>query len=279
MLVTGASSGIGRATVEAFAAAGDRVVAAVRDIAKAREAVWPAGVDLVGMDVRVDASVAAGSAAGHRLVGGRFDVVVNNAGVAAIGPLETSDLAVARDLFETNLWGAVRVTRAVLGPMREAGSGLVVNVSSVGGRVPARGFQAFYAASKHALRAVSEALAWEVAPFGVGVLVLEPGFVATNIFDRAAFEGALGAGPYAEAEERVRQFFLRGAAAMAVQPAVVAERIVALAGETAPALYQPVGADAVAGIEAARSAATFEAWLAAAQARVDAIAGMAPGEG
>lgn len=274
VLVTGASSGIGAAAVNAFATAGYQVVAAVRDPANVAGP-WPVGVTPVVIDVRDPASVRAGVGAAQDAAGGALDVVVNNAGVAAIGPVESADLAAAQDLFDTNLWGAVRVAQAALPAMRAAGGGLVANISSVGGRTPARGFQAFYAASKHALRCLSEALVWELGPFGVRVVLVEPGFVATNIFDRARFESApRPGGPYARAEDEVRRFFLRGAATMAVAPSVVAERLVALAADPAPALYQPVGADAVAGIETARSAATFEAWLAAAQRRVAEIAAL-----
>jgi NAD(P)-dependent dehydrogenase (short-subunit alcohol dehydrogenase family) len=280
VLVTGAASGIGRATVEAFAAHGDTVVAAVRDASTAP--VFPDGVAVVEMDVRDDEAVRRGVAAALAGAGDRLDVVVNNAGIAASGSVETIDWATARDVFETNLWGACRVIRAVLPSMRAAGRGLVVNVSSVGGRTPARGFQGVYAGSKHALRSLSEALHWEVAPFGVRVVLAEPGFVATNIFDRAGFDraGFDRAGdpddPYAAEEAWVRRFFVDGAAAHAVDPAVVAAGLLAVAEEEHPALYQPIGTDAVAGIEAARAAPDFETWQAGALGRVADIAGPRP---
>jgi NAD(P)-dependent dehydrogenase (short-subunit alcohol dehydrogenase family) len=278
-LVTGAGRGIGRATVEAFAAHGDRVVAAVRTPATVPGPAFPAGVAVVEMDVRDDASVVAGVAAALDHVGGELDVVVNNAGVAASGSVETMDWTAARDVYETNLWGVARVVRAVLPSMRAARRGLVVNVSSVGGRTPARGFQGIYAGSKHALRSLSEALHWEVAPFGIGVVLLEPGFVATDIFERAAFERPADRDdPYGAQEAWVRRFFVDGAAALAVAPAVIADRVVAIAGEDHPALYQPVGADAVAGIDAARAAPDFESWQAGAVRRVADIAGPRPGD-
>jgi NAD(P)-dependent dehydrogenase (short-subunit alcohol dehydrogenase family) len=231
------------------------------------------------MDVRDDASVTDGVAAALDWAGGPFDVVVNNAGIAASGSVETMDWAVARDVFETKLWGVARVVRAVLPSMRAAGRGLVVNVSSVGGRTPARGFQGIYAGSKHALRSLSEALHWEVAPFGIGVVLLEPGFVATNIFERAAFERPADPDdPYGSQEAWVRRFFVDGAAAHAVAPAVIAGQVVAIAGEDHRALYQPIGADAVAGIDAARAAPDFETWQAGALRRVADIAGPRPGD-
>jgi NAD(P)-dependent dehydrogenase (short-subunit alcohol dehydrogenase family) len=276
VLVTGAGSGIGRATVEAFAAHGHRVVAAVRDPATAPA--FPGGVTVVGIDVRDDAAVADGVATALEWAGGRLDVVVNNAGIAASGSVETIDWVTARDVFETNLWGAMRLARAVLPSMRAAGSGLIVNVSSVGGRTPARGFQGVYAGSKHALRSLSEALHWEVAPFGVRVVLLEPGFVATNIFERARFGRPADLDdPYAAEEAWVRRFFVDGAAVHAVAPAVVAEAVVAIADEASPALYQPIGAEAVAGIDAARAAPDFETWQAGALRRVADVAGPRPG--
>lgn len=267
VLVTGAGSGIGRATAEAFVAAGDAVVAAVRD--RARSGPVP-GAETVALDVTDDASVAAA-------LDGRpaFDVVVNNAGISRSGPVETIDLDDARAQFETNYWGAVRVVRAVLAPMRARRSGLIVNVSTVGGRTPARGYHAFYQGSKHALRAMSEALVWELAPFGVHVALVEPGFVATAIFDRGGYADAPAPSPYTADEAWVRRFFLEGAAAQAIAPQQVAEHIVALAGEARPRLHHPVGADAEAGVAAARSL-EFEAWYEGAVARVETFAGPRP---
>ncbi len=283
-LVTGTRSGIGRATAAALRDAGYRVVGTRS---------WgEATADEVVMDVADDDSVRAGVEAVLERSGGRLDVVVNNAGIAMSGSLETSDWATARHLFEVNVWGPVRVLRATLPVLRAsigerdtAGDGdrphpVVVNVSSVGGRAPARGYQAFYAASKHALRAMTEALAWELGPFGIRVLLAEPGFVATEIFDRARFEIPPDpADPYGADEQWVRSFFLRGSAS-ALDPAVVGARLAELvdAARRAPVpLYQPVGPDAEAGIAAARAAPDFETWLAGALARIDALVGPRPG--
>lgn len=267
VLVTGAGSGIGRATAEAFVAAGDAVVAAMRD--PVRSGPVP-GARTLTLDVSDDSSVSVA------LAGlAPFDVVVNNAGISRSGPVETIDLDDARAQFETNYWGAVRVIRAVLAPMRERGSGLIVNVSTVGGRTPARGYHAFYQGSKHALRAMSEALRWELAPFGVRVALIEPGFVATNIFDRGGYRDAPAASPYAADEAWVRQFFLAGAAAHAIAPQQVAAQILTIAAQDQPRLHHPVGADAEAGVAAARSL-EFEAWYESALARVEALAGPRP---
>ena len=268
VLVTGAGNGIGRATVEAFVANGDEVVAAVRDPATARTP-WP-GVRVIALDVTDDAMVSAALA--NQEV---FDVVVNNAGISFSGPVETMDWEVARQQFETNYWGALRVVRAVVPAMRARTRGLIINVSTVGGRTPARGYHAIYQGSKHALRAASEALVWELAPFGINVALVEPGFVATNIFIRGGYDQAPPASPYALDEAWVRRFFLEGARTQAIAASEVAARIVAISAQPHPCLHHPVGADAEAGVTAAR-AMEFEAWLAAALQRVASLAGPRP---
>ena len=142
VLTTGARSGIGKATAAAFAAAGHLVVAAVRSpqgAADLDEIVRSSQgrLKVVVADVTDDASVAAGLAAANAFAG-PADIVVNNAGIADSGPVETIEWEHARQVFETNLWGAVRVTRGSLAAMRVRGSGLIVNVTSIGARTPAR---------------------------------------------------------------------------------------------------------------------------------------------
>lgn len=266
VVVTGAGSGIGRATASAFAEAGYRVVAAVRD--RNRDGgLRASGLTVVEIDVSDDASVAAGFAAV-----GPVDVLVNNAGIMASGPVETQSWDHARRVFEVNYWGPLRCARAVLGAMRERGSGVIVNVSSVGGRTPARGFQSTYAGTKHALRAATEALSWEMAPFGVRAALIEPGFVATAIFERGDLDPAACEGPYGGAEAQLQRFFLGGARLLAAPPELVANRIVEVVADPGAPLYNPVGADAEAGLKSARTAVSYEAWLVGAKARVDQFA-------
>jgi NAD(P)-dependent dehydrogenase (short-subunit alcohol dehydrogenase family) len=267
VLITGAGSGIGRATAEAFVGLGDVVVAAQRD--PARSVPIP-GAESVQMDVCDDSSVEQALEGRHP-----FDIVVNNAGISISGPIETIDMADARAQFETNYWGSVRVIRGVLPAMRAQGSGIIVNVSTVGGRTPARGYHAFYQGSKHALRSLSEALRWEVEPHGIRVALVEPGFVATNIFDRGGYHETPSASPYAEDEAWVRRFFLEGAAAYAIEPSVVAREILTIVEQDQPLLHHPVGADAVAGIATA-AASTFEEWYESALDRVASLAGPRP---
>ena len=133
VLVTGASRGIGQATADAFVEAGWRVVAGMRDPAGATDA---PGRDVVRLDVTDPASVRDAVGAAHEIAGGALDCVVNNAGWALFGAVEDVDLAIARREFETNLFGALAVIQAALPAMRRAGSGVVVGVSSLAGRIP-----------------------------------------------------------------------------------------------------------------------------------------------
>lgn len=191
VLVTGASSGIGAAAAELLAARGHTVVGA------SRRATVPPGVDAVGIDVDDERSVAAGIdalLASH----GRLDVVVNAAGYGLAGPVETTSLEEARAQLETNFWGTVRVSRAALPALRAAGEGLIVNVSSLAG-VFAIPFQAYYTASKFALEGWSEALAYEVAPFGVAVTLVEPGNINSGFTEGRAEAADAGREPYTAA--------------------------------------------------------------------------------
>ncbi len=180
-LVTGGSAGIGWATCDALTARGWTAVGA------SRRATADAGWEAVAMDVTDEASVDAAVAeviARH----GRIDAVVAGAGDGVAGPAETTPLAEARAQLDTNFWGAVHVVRSVLPTMREQGAGRIVAVSSIGG-IMGLPFQSFYSASKFALEGWAEALAWEVAPFGIAVTLVEPGNVATEFTDRRRTTG------------------------------------------------------------------------------------------
>src|SRR5437016_740116 len=170
ILVTGASTGIGLATALHFGRLGDDVYAGVRNVSTATEltdtiAKEKLPVHPVVIDVDDQASIDRGVA---RVLekSGRIDVLVNNAGIGGGGPIADVPVDWAKTLFETNYFGAVRMTQAVLPGMRERRSGAIVNVSSIGGRL-AIGGHGHYCAAKHALEAMSEALAQEVYPFGI----------------------------------------------------------------------------------------------------------------
>ncbi len=195
VLVTGASRGIGQATADAFVAAGWRVVAGMRDPAGATDA---PGRHVVRLDVTDPASVRDAVDAAHEIAGGPLACVVNNAGWALFGAVEDVDLDIARRQFETNLFGAIAVTQAALPAMRRAGSGVVVGVSTLAGRIPVPLF-GMYAASKLALAAVFEALALELGPAGVRAVLIEAGVVRTEFARSTIVSGAAGEpeSPYA----------------------------------------------------------------------------------
>ncbi|TAM62642.1 MAG: oxidoreductase [Rhodanobacter sp.] len=176
VVVTGVSSGIGRATAEKFAKRGCRVFGTVRNAAKAKPL---PGVVLVEMDIRDETSVQKGIQA-IIAQATRIDVLVNSAGVTLIGAIEETSLAEAQALLDTNVLGVLRTTQAVLPHMREQGSGRIVNISSVLGFLPAP-YMSLYSASKHAVEGLSETLDHEVRQFGIRVALVEPSFTKTNL--------------------------------------------------------------------------------------------------
>jgi NADP-dependent 3-hydroxy acid dehydrogenase YdfG len=146
VLLTGASSGIGRATAELLAARGHRIFGGVRAAATTRPL---AGIELVSLDVRDDSSVKA-CVEEVRSRAGRIDILINNAGVNLVGAVEETSISQAQVLFDTNVFGVLRMIQAVLPGMRRHGSGLIVNLSSILGLIPAP-FMGVYASTKHAL--------------------------------------------------------------------------------------------------------------------------------
>src|SRR5260370_18997073 len=189
ILVTGSTSGFGRLTVETLARQGYTVFAGMRAVAGKNA---PAAEELralaereqlalhsVEIDITDDASVeqAIASVVG---ITGRLDVVVNNAGVSYIGPLEAYTLEQVQQEFDTNVVGVLRVNRAALPHMRQQGSGLLLHIGSIAGRV-ALPFQGLYAATKFALEALTEAYRYELAPFGIDAAIIEPGTYPTPI--------------------------------------------------------------------------------------------------
>lgn len=176
VVITGVSSGIGRAAAMKFAKQGCRVFGTVRNTAKAQEI---PGVELVEMDIRDEASIERGI---HTIIAQakRIDVLVNSAGVTLLGATEETSIAEAQTLFDTNLFGLLRTIKAVLPHMREQRSGRIVNVSSVLGFLPAP-YMALYSASKHAVEGLSETLDHEVRQFGIRVALVEPSFTKTNL--------------------------------------------------------------------------------------------------
>jgi NAD(P)-dependent dehydrogenase (short-subunit alcohol dehydrogenase family) len=176
VVVTGVSSGIGRVTAEKLAKQGCKVFGTVRNISKATPL---PGVQLIEMDVQDDASVQRGI----QFVidrAKRIDVLVNNAGVAMVGAAEETSIDEAKWMFETNVFGILRTSKAVLPHMRAQRSGRIVNVSSVLGFLPAP-YMGLYSAAKHAVEGMSETLDHEVRQFGIRVSLVEPGFTKTGL--------------------------------------------------------------------------------------------------
>ncbi len=176
-LVTGASSGIGRATALQLASQGYQVYAAARRTEKVKEALV-VGIEPLYLDVNSEESIQQAIDTIMQATG-RIDVLVNNAGYGLYGTIEEVSLGDAREQFEVNVFGLMSLTKRVLPIMRQQRSGHIVNVSSIVGKfaLPTGGW---YAASKHALEALSDALRLEMKPFGVKVVVVEPGVIKTE---------------------------------------------------------------------------------------------------
>jgi NAD(P)-dependent dehydrogenase (short-subunit alcohol dehydrogenase family) len=232
-LVTGASSGIGRACAELLAARGYRVYGA------SRQPVAGPLVQPIPMDVRDDASV---DDAVARVIGreGRIDIVVNNAGIAIAGAVEDTSINEAREQFEANFFGVLRVCRAVLPALREQRAGYIVNIGSIGGLV-AIPYQALYSASKFALEGLSESLRLEVSRFGIHVVLIEPGDHRTGLTRNRRNTGDSASNP------AYRDRFRRAVARMAAdeqngpEPAAVARLLLRIVNNPRPRLRYTAG--------------------------------------
>ena len=263
VLVTGCSSGFGKLTALLFGRHGHTVFATMRDVERAgplAEVAAEEGIDVrvLALDVDDPASVAAAVAEAEGVAGGGLDVVVNNAGYELRGPIETCTDEEIRAQFETNLYGPLRVIRAVLPGMRARGSGVIVNVSSIAGLV-ARPFGGIYSASKHALEAASETLHHELRGDGIRIAVIEPGQFETPLLSNAVTAAGFDeSSPYWERAERFEDAIKRLSPDGRRAPAeVVAEAIVAVAFDPSAGLRHLVGADAEL-IMSVRNAGTFE---------------------
>jgi NAD(P)-dependent dehydrogenase (short-subunit alcohol dehydrogenase family) len=208
-LITGCSSGIGRAAAISLHSAGLTVYATARRVDSMAD-LTSRGIHTLALDVTDEASMTAAVAAVE--AEGQVDVLVNNAGYGLYGPVEQLPMDEIRRQFETNFFGLVRLTQLVLPGMRRRGSGRILNVSSMGGRITLPG-GAFYHASKYAVEAFSDALRMEVAQFGIDVVLIEPGPVKTPWNDVAAASlptGQAGNGdPYAAYKTAVGASFGR----------------------------------------------------------------------
>jgi NAD(P)-dependent dehydrogenase (short-subunit alcohol dehydrogenase family) len=249
MLITGCSSGFGLLAALHCARNGDTVYASMRDTSKAsplETARQSEGLPLHVVELDVTDAASVESAVQNVLdTAGRIDVLVNNAGIGARGPMEETEDDEVKEIFETNFFGALRCMRAVAPVMRAQGSGMVINVSSLAGVVTAP-FQGVYSASKRALEAATEAFYYEMHPFGVSFTLIEPGGFETNIENtrriaRRYTEGS----PYTDYDRRFEEALTRlPAAGERADPQVVAELIHAVAHQDNPKLRRLVGQDA-----------------------------------
>jgi NAD(P)-dependent dehydrogenase (short-subunit alcohol dehydrogenase family) len=256
VIITGCSTGIGRATAVELTRRGYEVTATARRPEQLADLEVP---HRLALDVDSDESVAAAAAQV-----GSVDVLINNAGFGLDGAVEAVPLEDVRKLFETNYFGPVRMIKAFLPAMRERGSGAIVNISSVAG-IAAGPLAGYYSASKFALEALSESLHLEVGHFGVRVIVIEPGSIATS-FGSNLVDYRDQPGPY----QPLAELWEKAAATLSGQgtapgPELVASAIAdALESETSP-LRIPVGQDAEL-VAAAREGSSYEQFEAAMRA-------------
>lgn len=240
-LVTGASSGIGAATARRLARAGFVVYGAARRLDRLAELAGD-GVRPMALDVTSDESMVA--AVDQVLAeSGRIDVLVNNAGYGAYGAIEDVPMAEARRQIEVNLFGLARMIQLVLPTMRRQGSGTIVNITSMGGKITTP-FGGWYHASKFAVEGLSDALRSEVASFGIDVVVIEPGNIATEwggiAMDSA--RGMSGHGAYAERVDAMAAAMDGPVARFGSDPDVVAKAIERAVTARRPRTRYAVGA-------------------------------------
>ncbi len=234
-LITGCSSGIGRATALLLAERGWRVFATARQpgtlSAIASDRITP-----LRLDVTEEASMVSAVEQLFSQVG-RIDALVNNAGYAEVGPLEEVNAEGIRRQFETNAFGPLRMAQLVLPTMRAQGSGRIVNVSTMGGRI-ANPFRGLYNSSKFALEAMSDVLRMETRPFGVHVILIEPGAVRTNFISVVTEHAQRFAtdpnSPYQRYFERLNRFVSQAGGARGSPPETVAKVIVRALTDRSP---------------------------------------------
>ena len=222
-IVTGASSGIGEATAHTLLKSGYTVYAAARRVER-MQGLAAAGAKLLQLDVTDEASMLAAVQRVLSDTGGRVDVLVNNAGYGSYGALEDVPLAEARRQMEVNVFGLARMTQLVLPAMRAHKSGTIVNISSIAGKV-SMPLSAWYHTTKFAVEGLSDCLRMEVKPFGIRVVIIEPGAIATEFAGPATegMEKASGHTAYAGQAKRLLRLFRTFKTA--APPQVVADAI------------------------------------------------------
>ena len=260
-LITGTSTGIGHAAAVELARAGHEVVATMRDPDRSPQlrelaASEDLPITVLVLDVDSDTAVAEAFSEAEQMKG-PIEVLVNNAGIGQPYAVEDAPLDEFRQTMETNFFGALRCVKAVLPSMRERRQGCIINVTSIAGRI-ALNAHGPYCASKFALEGVSESLAQEVKPFGIRVAIVEPGVIATPIFNKIHDYAET---PYPGAR-RLNALFAASLSAAQVPPELVGEKIREIVESNGPlALRHPVGPDAEPFLQW-RAAMSDEEWLA-----------------
>lgn len=242
VLITGASSGFGRESAKDFQHKGWQVIASMRDTSKAEELKDMENVLVTRLDVTdMDSIRSTVEEASKRY--GTIDVLVNNAGYGTVGVFEAASEDTIRKQFETNVFGLMNVTRAVLPHMRQAESGVVINLSSIAGRVSMPYFS-LYNASKYAVEGLSESLQYELQPFGIKLKIIEPGAYATEFAGRSM--GFFGHGDMEAYRADFEQFVQIASEQQTQNPNIqeVIDKIHEAATTESEQLRYPVGPDA-----------------------------------
>ncbi|GHH81856.1 short-chain dehydrogenase/reductase [Streptomyces sulfonofaciens] len=261
LLITGSSRGLGRALAEAALAAGHRVLATARTPDALRDLTerYPGTARAAALDVTdPDAAEAAVKTAVRAF--GRLDAVLNNAGYSQVGAIEDTSLEDFRAQLETNLWGAVHVSKAALPVLRAQRGGHLVQISSLSGRLaPVAGLGA-YVTAKFALEGFSEALALEAGGFGVKVTIVEPGSIATTL--SSGMVRTPPSAPYTEVVAPLMNRYADPAAGHGTSPRRAAEVLLKLLDLPEPPLWLPLGGDALDHVRAAerRKLAELDRW-------------------
>jgi len=248
-VVTGSSSGIGYETSLLLARNQIKTYATMRNMSKSEGLIKIASdenlpLNVAQLDVNDDLSV---NKAIDKIVKDNdiIDVLVNNAGYDLFGPLEESSLEEIKQQFETNFFGVIRTTKAVIPTMRKQGKGTIINISSVGGKVGLLPFLTAYHASKFAIEGFTESLRQELDDFNINIILIEPGYVSSGFLDNSKYAKGFDSNksPYATKVQQVFQGF-ESITAYSSHPSKVAQTILDVLNSPNPELRNPVGKDA-----------------------------------
>jgi NAD(P)-dependent dehydrogenase (short-subunit alcohol dehydrogenase family) len=241
-LITGASRGFGAEIAKAALASGDTVIATARNQTALQWLGASKRLLTLSMDVTNETQVQAAVAAGLEKFG-QIDVLVNNAGFGLLGAIEESTLEEIESIYRTNVFGVLNVIRAVLPSMRQHCSGHIINLSSIGGYRAAAGW-GIYSSTKFAVEGITEALHYELAPLGIHVTVVEPGYFRTDFLDATSLrKTTTQISDYAETVGRIRAFAAEHNHQQPGDPTKLAQAILQLVAADKPPLRLPLGTD------------------------------------